>query len=385
MERPLQDDAAPLNHGDVPEVTPVAPASLSRAPDAARGDSLVTAESAAGAVGNASCSPTGVYEPIECREADSPRRAQGGRQLGRVEMRLRCEVNLLRRQVVVILVCLVVLIYGALIVFRNLAFYRYKVGERLRDAGHDLFPELPKSKEKLSDLPMYFYYVLLGTTLLSTLRPSAPGDAPRPYLANIGRRVLQVYCTGHVMRACTYLVTSVPGSADHCLPGADLDPPSSIGECFTRMSSVNGNCGDLIFSGHMLLMWMGMCFLWTYGAGAWGVERLGRAHVGILALGMAITIVQACMILAARHHYTVDVVVATYTTPLLWHFHNTTVLPSDFEPDLDAVHAQVEKEAGWPRWRHAVRWLMVAVIVLLSGLVLWTIMKGNLKAFTFGK
>eukprot|EP01065_Artemidia_motanka_P025747 TRINITY_DN30712_c0_g1_i1.p1 TRINITY_DN30712_c0_g1~~TRINITY_DN30712_c0_g1_i1.p1 ORF type:complete len:365 (+),score=36.45 TRINITY_DN30712_c0_g1_i1:50-1144(+) len=300
------------------------------------------------------------------------------------ELRFRSEAQLLQRQAVPLFVSLAGLIYFALMVFRNLAYYRYRTvaanATRLHDVGHDIFPELAASKESLADIPIHVYFGLLGVTLLAALRPS--DTVNRPYLANVTRRVLQFWLIGHCLRALTYLATTLPGSADHCMPGAHMDPPTSVGSCFTRLASVNGNCGDLIFSGHMLLMWMGMCILWTYGDGAWGLERLGIGHKLLLCLGLAFVIAQACMILAARHHYSVDVVVASYTTPLLWHFHGTVLLKEDMEVDVIRLRRQLELERTWPRWRHVLRGIGVFVGACAALLVGWTVMKGNLKFFT---
>ena len=49
---------------------------------------------------------------------------------------------------------------------------------------------------------------------------------------------------------------------------------------------------------------------------------------------------QALLILAARHHYTVDVVVALYTVPLLWSWWGHT-FPTDLAPNDARVAAFV--------------------------------------------
>lgn len=42
--------------------------------------------------------------------------------------------------------CITVNIYGGSMLFRNLAFYRYRAGERLtQDIGFDIFPEMKVS------------------------------------------------------------------------------------------------------------------------------------------------------------------------------------------------------------------------------------------------
>merc|ERR1719444_502253 len=84
---------------------------------------------------------------------------------------------------------------------------------------------------------------------------NSPGvKKAHPHLVNLLRRMLCVYAIGHVLRGFTYLSTTIPGSADHCLPGAEMHPPKSLAECFYKVKGFNGNCGDLIFSGHMLFV-----------------------------------------------------------------------------------------------------------------------------------
>jgi hypothetical protein len=51
------------------------------------------------------------------------------------------------------------------------------------------------------------------------------------------------------------------------------------------------------------------------------IERIMWIIVGI----------QAILIIALRNHYTADVIVGAYITPLLWHFLNDLVLPNDDE------------------------------------------------------
>ena len=55
---------------------------------------------------------------------------------------------------------------------------------------------------------------------------------------------------------------------------------------------------------------------------------------------MLLCAVQALLILAARHHYTVDVVVALYTVPLLWSWWGHT-FPTDLAPNDARVAAFV--------------------------------------------
>ena len=59
-----------------------------------------------------------------------------------------------------------------------------------------------------------------------------------------------------------------------------------------------------------------------------------------LALALALAPEQAILILAARHHYSVDVVVALYTVPLLWSWWGHA-FPHDLAPDDARIAAFV--------------------------------------------
>ena len=70
-----------------------------------------------------------------------------------------------------------------------------------------------------------------------------------------------------------------------------------------------------------------------------------------LALALALAPEQAILILAARHHYSVDVVVALYTVPLLWSWWGHA-FPHDLAPDDARIAAFV---LGRDRERHRER------------------------------
>eukprot|EP01065_Artemidia_motanka_P035392 TRINITY_DN43309_c0_g1_i1.p1 TRINITY_DN43309_c0_g1~~TRINITY_DN43309_c0_g1_i1.p1 ORF type:complete len:356 (+),score=76.07 TRINITY_DN43309_c0_g1_i1:60-1127(+) len=291
--------------------------------------------------------------------------------MGHFRWRLREELEALRRQWIPILLCVLVLVYGTLVVFLNVAYYRYGkaysphnetscfaklesdetatlcVPRRLHDLGYDIVPELTDSqKDHLTNIPLNFLFVMTAVTVVMLVVPPRPQDPaaaipknPRtstdgsfnkPLVVNAVRRVGTVYAVGHTIRACTYIATSVPGAADHCLRHEDISPPSAA-EIFYKPASTEKNCGDLIFSGHMLITLLVCCTFHRYGAAALQLRRTG--HMAVLAVMVVAAIAQSYMILGARHHYTVDVVAAWYVTPLLWHFYNSE-MPADFEPNM---------------------------------------------------
>jgi hypothetical protein len=115
---------------------------------------------------------------------------EDGRSLGGADVLLHArrrfsqELSLLRRQWRMWLLCLATGVYGASMVFRNLAFYRYRAGPRLtQDLGFDLLPEW---QGYLTDSPMSaLQAVLVGACAMSFV-PRRTGP-PAAYAVNIVR------------------------------------------------------------------------------------------------------------------------------------------------------------------------------------------------------
>ena len=67
-------------------------------------------------------------------------------------------------------------------------------------------------------------------------------------------RYLTMMTLGHLMRSITYPLTSLPGPAKHCTNYTmeTQNKPKSFDELFQSLNSPFENCGDLLFSGHMM-------------------------------------------------------------------------------------------------------------------------------------
>jgi hypothetical protein len=246
--------------------------------------------------------------------------------------------------------------------------------------GHQLLPEISDNLQ-LVDIPMYFLFLLLIGIILGSFvghdNPKQQAEE-KPYFVNALRRVMVVYATGHLLRGATYLSTSLPGTAKQCRVGAeDLDPPPTLLDCFTRMVSVNGNCGDLNFSGHVLLLVIGILFVRQFGPKMWQYEPNGYIDIALTGFAIGVSIVQILLILGARHHYTVDIVVALYTTPMLWHFFDSRF--RDAVPDLGAIETELARESTWPRWLRIAHALASIMLVFVFFFALVIACKGNLR------
>eukprot|EP01065_Artemidia_motanka_P036119 TRINITY_DN4401_c0_g1_i1.p1 TRINITY_DN4401_c0_g1~~TRINITY_DN4401_c0_g1_i1.p1 ORF type:complete len:353 (+),score=74.23 TRINITY_DN4401_c0_g1_i1:101-1159(+) len=279
------------------------------------------------------------------------------------------EVLCFWRHIVPLVLSMFITIYGTTLLFPNISFYRYGrayghqnstecqtdmldytknlcVPRRLQDLGHDLVPELSGEHGQLVDLPMFFLVGFTsGVTMFVTLFQKK--EKNKPYVINVIRRFLVTFALGHILRLFCYMATTVPGAADYCLDAAQIHPPQEANIhgfklFYDRKSTFGKNCGDLIFSGHLLITVSMLCVLWTYGGRCWGLES--RGHTILFCVMLIPALAQTVMILSARHHYSVDVVVAWYTTPLLWNFHNTALMPEDdFVPDHVALARWVLK------------------------------------------
>jgi len=203
--------------------------------------------------------------------------------------------------------------------FRNLAYYRHVQAPRLADIGFDLIDEMPQSQKGLSELMQFgMHGVVFTITFGSTIFQAGPHRE-----GVYGSKILLDYCVtsmmGHFLRFLTYITTSVPGPADHCQPGyADYDPPQwNFYEIVIKGNLSKNHCGDLVFSGHIFAACLMLCAYWR-DAHTLTPGRCSRFGVKMLMLAMLAA--QAVLIIQSRNHYTMDVVIAGYTAPLIWHY-----------------------------------------------------------------
>jgi len=258
--------------------------------------------------------------------------------LKHVQQRLKDELCLLAAQWRMWLLCLFIDIYCASMLFRNLAFYRFRAGPRLtQDLGYELLPEW---KGFWTDQPMYILRVVL---LLASVISFVPQRRclPAPYVINIWRRWGMMIAMGNILRFLTYISTTLPGSASHCLPSnANIvnDQPKTLKNIFFRITlDGNGdgttgtyNCGDLTFSGHILMtMTYAFCCL-HYVPNACAMSE--EVH-GLFKIFVYCTVIVQCLFtIMARNHYTMDVIISLYLTPLLWNYYTTRMEPKDMLP-----------------------------------------------------
>jgi hypothetical protein len=262
--------------------------------------------------------------------------------------RLQLEWVVLKKQLPFVALCFFVFGYLSTVLFRNLAFYRYRAGPRLKDLGYDVLPDWEHSELflALENVPMNLsMWSMLLAALLSVWGNS------RVYAINQLIRVLAVLSLGHTIRFFTYMSTTLPGTQEKCLPGhiEQMNPPQpkSMHDVFSRLAlSPGNNCGDLMFSGHLLGIVTPVLMIHKYGPESIVLtgllsERTFRAWMAVL---WVCVVLQGVIIVGLRNHYTADVVVSAYVTPLLWTWYNGVLHPHDVEAEDVRAAATAQDE-----------------------------------------
>ncbi|XP_078178876.1 phosphatidylinositol:ceramide inositolphosphotransferase-like isoform X1 [Carex rostrata] len=188
--------------------------------------------------------------------------------------------------------------------------YLHRPGPVLQDLGFMALPELGQNRGYLSENLFTFIFL---SFVLWTFHPFVYHNK-RFYTVLLWRRVLAFLVTCQILRIVTFYSTQLPGPNYHCREGsklARLPPPNTVFEVllinFPR--GVLYGCGDLIFSSHMIFT---LVFVNTY-------QKYGSKRI-IKFLAWMLVIIQSLLIIAARKHYSVDIVVAWYTVNLVFFF-----------------------------------------------------------------
>ena len=229
--------------------------------------------------------------------------------------KLELEYTILINNIKYIIFYIFVLVYIASTLGRNLAYYRSSQEDRLKDLGFDIIPELPNKYKYISEVIIIINLVI---GVLIVFSPLIFNPMKNSYsLILIGKRLITILGIGHLIRISMYISTSLPSPANHCQPGSDnYNPPDNLVEIFTRFSTYKDlNCGDLIFSGHMF-----QSISFTILTCLYSRRMFNLIYSNIISITqILLTITQAYFILAARNHYSIDIVVAIYVSFTLWY------------------------------------------------------------------
>lgn len=190
----------------------------------------------------------------------------------------------------------------------------------LEDLGYQILPDIGEKHNNLSEV---VFNVLLFMFVMWSLSPFVLAKK-RFYTVVLYTRTLIVLVTCQVLRVMSFSMTRLPGPAHHCRAGQAsamrVMPKHWWGHLiFDFKRGVLFSCGDLIFSSHTTFLLCGTLAYHEYGS-----FRLVKICIWV-------TVAVLCvLIIASRKHYSVDVLVAWWTVPLVFYAYHrrwTTVRP----------------------------------------------------------
>ncbi|EJW03964.1 hypothetical protein EDEG_01731 [Edhazardia aedis USNM 41457] len=168
----------------------------------------------------------------------------------------------------------------------------------LPDIIHEIFLVNIQEEQKLINIVDMNMYTLM---ILTTLAVIARRDA-----INITIRVFFVISIAYLMRICVVSQTNLPPPSINCR--------KVVTNFLTEFGQ--DRCGDLIFSGHTIPLTV-CSYTWlTY---SFFEDFIGKIMKHILSICIALVgFITVFLIIICRNHYTIDVILAIYTTTSVW-------------------------------------------------------------------
>lgn len=212
----------------------------------------------------------------------------------------------------------------------NLVYYLHEpADEPLKDLGFMVLPPLDEEDQFVSEV---LFFILIAIVVAFAFKPfffPAKSTEDR-FVVVMATRYARVLVMAQSLRILSFLGTVLPSPNYHCATNsASYNPPQNVGEVFFRIDALTG-CGDLIFSSHTIFVTLGGLLIHQYSQNKY-----------LKALVWSMVVALGFLIVAARKHYTVDVIVAWYTCPLLW-FYCAKTYPDDkpTKPNLPMVEQE---------------------------------------------
>ena len=229
---------------------------------------------------------------------------------------LRTELGYLRVALPWLVVFVVVQLYHS--VMHNVVYYLEAQNgvfggpsRALVDLGFQLLPEI--NTTTLPFLPnngiLYSIFAIGGIFILAPFFLTLPHSPVQALW-----RALFVASISVILRTASFIFTLLPSPSKHCEEtltsdihsGLTFDPPLTVFEIFFKVGTDSG-CGDLMFSSHVMYCTIFACVVTHYSK--------SRIFAGLL---WAATFALCLICVAQRSHYSVDVIVALYTVPMIW-------------------------------------------------------------------
>lgn len=276
--------------------------------------------------------------------------------VGRVELELAKNY----KNWIFILLCLITIYLH--VIAHNIAYYMAKESEPLRDVFHDLIPQIPPDSYffKMNSNFLYINFFILG--LLGLVAPFIFYFPKRRRYSIQGfiSRYMRVAMVTQLMRISTFLTTVIPAPNPLCR-GETFQPPQKFSEVFWKSAGGGDRgCGDLVFSSHLMFNIIAIYTVYNFlGIKSYETvdtnfnritrqvdisseseteikkqneeqyyfisKREVRIRRAILWIAIISVILDIYFILGSRKHYTVDVLVAIYITPLVCYWFHVNV------------------------------------------------------------
>ncbi|KEG08891.1 putative phosphatidylcholine:ceramide cholinephosphotransferase 2 [Trypanosoma grayi] len=135
------------------------------------------------------------------------------------------------------------------------------------------------------------------------------------YICDIGKRdvhliacirFLASYSVMLLFRSLVITMTSYPATDNKCQEPVEItDPLKNIFLTVVTLGSGSIHCGDLMFSGHTIIITLNLMLHWTYGP---------LLHWFFRPVSIVLVTFSFYCIIASRSHYTDDILVAFYST-----------------------------------------------------------------------
>jgi membrane-associated phospholipid phosphatase len=214
----------------------------------------------------------------------------------------------------------------------NLVYYLHVPHEPLRDLGFELLsPPLEGSDQFWSEILIIILVVIcIGYAAMPCFRKVRPGEQRFVTLMIARYFLVLVFC--QTIRMISFLVTILPSPNSHCREDSpDYNPPTDVAEIFTRVDASTG-CGDLIPSSHAIFATLGGLLMNHYSK-----NKYLKAVMAMLVIAIGFLVV------AARKHYSIDVVAAWYICPLAW-FYCSHTFPDRIPNDISEAIKEDEED-----------------------------------------
>eukprot|EP01083_Nonionella_stella_P289594 985483_1 len=196
----------------------------------------------------------------------------------------------------------------------NIAYYIHIRQDLLWDLGFEVLPE----NESLEFLNEILFGIASFLGFILTLSPSFMSQEHTNHITSMVMilRLCKVYGFVIILRTFSFLSTSLPSPSHHCRIGSTTyDPPNNVSQIIFRIDPTTG-CGDLVFSGHTSTV---LTIALTASHYSYYLFPKFWKYIAF-AIYLPITLILSALIIIAQNHYTVDIVVALYTVPLLYYF-----------------------------------------------------------------